>query len=204
MKKAVAYIRVSQKDENPENQLLAIRKWAKENGFEIVNEFIDYDVSGIIPPRERLAYSQMIKFCKQHNIKNIIFYDLSRLSRNLIEGLKEIERLLAEGFDIYTLDKTFELLNTLPYQSLKKIVLALLLGFAELYREDIVRRTKEGLERAKAQGKKLGRPLKLNDEQNFNVKKKLREQGYSYNKIAKILGVSKATVINYAKRLNLK
>ena len=203
MKKAVAYIRVSQKDENPENQLLAIRKWAKENGFEIVNEFIDYDVSGIIPPRERLAYSQMIKFCKQHNIKNIIFYDLSRLSRNLIEGLKEIERLLAEGFDIYTLDKTFELLNTLPYQSLKKIVLALLLGFAELYREDIVRRTKEGLERAKAQGKKLGRPLKLNDDQILMLKK-LRQEGYSYSKIAKILGVSKATVINYAKRLNLK
>ena len=77
-------------------------------------------------------------------------------------------------------------------------------GCGHKTKQDIVRRTKEGLERAKAQGKKLGRPLKLNDEQNFNVKKKLREQSYSYNKIAKILGVSKATVINYAKRLNLK
>lgn len=203
MKQAVAYIRISREDENIENQRLAIIEWAKKNNFEIVAFFIDKEVSGAIPPREREGYRSMLKFCKDNNIKNIIFYDISRLARDIREGLNEILRLEEEGFAVYTTDNLFELLNQIEYKSLRKGMLSLLLTFAEFYREDIIRRTKEGLKRAKAEGKRLGRPLKLNDEQILLLKKLVKE-GYSYRKIAKILNASVSTISRYAKKLNIR
>jgi len=203
MKPCVAYIRISREDENPENQKLALTEFARQNRLEIKAFFIDRDVSGAVPPREREGYKSMLKFCEDNGIKTILFYDISRLARNVEEGLKEVLKLEEEGYTIYTTDRLFELLNQVQYKSLRKLILTSFLAFAEFYREDVIRRTKEGLKRAKMQGKRLGRPLKLNDEQILMLKK-LYNEGYSMRKIAKILGISPATVLRYLRKLGLK
>ncbi len=226
-KRAVAYIRVSDEKLNIENQKGAIDEWAKKNGFEIVAWFIDEGISGAVPPRERQGYQSMITFCKYNNVKIIIFYDISRMARNIIEGLKEINKLMEEGFDIYTLDNLFYMLNNVPYEAMKKMILSMLLGFAEFYREDVRRRTLEAMKRLKKQGKLAHAPTIIDAYALYISKKKRykelerdeRELAYQTlkNKIKRWLkdGASKKTIMmllreeykpvnKYLAELNLK
>lgn len=154
--KALAYVRVSREDENPQNQVEAIREWASKNGVEVVGFYIDTDISGAVPPRERLQYRAMLEAARALGVKLLLFYDLSRLARNLEEGLQELKRLTEEGFDYKFVAQEF--LDYIQDPLLRKKVISDFLWFAELYREDIRRRTVEGLKRARKEGKKLGRP----------------------------------------------
>ncbi len=154
--RALAYVRISREDEDPENQVQAIRRWADEHGVEVLGFYIDADVSGAVPPRERPQYRAMLEAAKRLGIKLLLFYDLSRLSRDLIEGLNELKRLTEEGFSYKFVAQEFLDYIDDPVMRLK--VISDFLWFAQLYREDVRRRTREALKRLREQGKKLGRP----------------------------------------------
>jgi len=156
LERAVAYLRVSQEDENIENQKVKILEFAKQKGLEIVLFFADVGVSGTLSPRQRPQYLAMLQFCKLNGIKTIVFYDLSRLARDVIEGLNELKQLAEEGFNVY-----FAAMDFLNYDidpMLKKKIIMDFLWFAELYVEDIKRRTKVALERLEREGKVYHRP----------------------------------------------
>ena len=104
----------------------------------------------------------MLEFAKMNNIKNIIFYDVSRLGRNLEETLYELKRLLEEGYNTWFVFPEF--LNKVNDEMMKKFIISMLAWFAELYRYDIIQRTKAGLERARREGKRIGRPPAIPDE----------------------------------------
>ena len=152
--RAVAYIRVSQEDEDPENQKAVIQNYCKYNQLECFF-FIDIDVSGATEPRQRPQYRAMLDFARNNNIKLILFYDLSRLARSLENGLLELKRLTEEGFTFKFITQQF--IDYIEDPMLRKKVISDFLWFAELYREDIRRRTKAALDRLKRQGVKLGR-----------------------------------------------
>ncbi|MEM4621028.1 MAG: recombinase family protein [Desulfurococcaceae archaeon] len=156
MIRGLGYVRVSREDENPENQILSIKEWAQKNNVEILGFYIDVDVSGSIKPRERPQYNAMLQAAKSLGINLLIFYDLSRLSRSLEDGLEELKRLTEEGFMFKFVAQEF--LDYISDPLLRKKVISDFLWFAELYREDVRRRTKAGLERVRREGKKLGRP----------------------------------------------
>jgi DNA invertase Pin-like site-specific DNA recombinase len=158
-KDAVAYVRISQEDENPMNQLSVIQQYADNNGFKIKAVFKDIGVSGTIPPRQRQGYTAMLKYMQDNNIKNIIIYDLSRLSRNVIQGLEELKQLAEEGYNVYFASMDF--LNYIEDPMLKKKILMDFLWFAEMYVADIKKRTKTALERLKKEGKLYHRPSLL-------------------------------------------
>ena len=154
--RALAYARVSREGEDPENQVQAIREWAARNGVEVVSCYVDVDVPGATSPRGRPQYRAMLEAARALGVRLLLFYDLSRLSRSLEEGLLELKRLTEEGFDFRFVAQEF--LDYIQDPVLRKKVVADFLWFAELYREDVRRRTVEGLRRARAQGRKLGRP----------------------------------------------
>jgi len=156
MTKAVGYVRISQKDENIENQRLKILEFAKSKGFEVVGFFADIDVSGTTPPRERPQYRAMLEFCKLNGIDTIVFFDLSRLARNVEEGLMELKRLSEEGFNFYFAGMDF--LNYDLDPMMKKKIIMDFLWFAELYVEDIKKRTAVAMERLRREGKLYHRP----------------------------------------------
>ena len=180
--KAVAYLRVSEEGENIANQKFAILEFAKKHGIEIVGFFPEEDVSGTLPPRERPKYRQMLDFIKDNDINLVLFYDLSRLARNLEEGLIELKRLAEEGINFKFVAQEF--LDYIQDPMLKKKVISDFLWFAELYVEDIKRRTKEALRRLKKEGKKLGRP-----EYPFPLEevRRLLSQGYSVAEVHRLL-----------------
>jgi len=177
VEKAVAYVRVSRKDEEPSNQLFAIKAYAEKSGLEIEKEFIEYE-SGAVPPRERPRYSEMLAYARARGIQHIIFYDISRLGRTLEDTLLELRSLLEEGFRVHFVREQF--LNDISNPSFRKLMASILAWFAELYRVDVAERTKAALERAKAQGKHVGRkPAKIP----WNLVKRLREKGLTKKQI---------------------
>lgn len=187
--KAVAYIRVSQEDEKPENQVNAIREFAEKNNIEIVGYYVDYDVSGAIPPRERSNYKAMLETAKALNVNTILFYDLSRLSRDLINGLNELKKLTEEGFKFKFVSQEF--IDYIEDPLLRLKVISDFLWFAQLYREDIRRRTITALQRLKKEGKRLGRPMKLVD---LRKLRKMLKEGYTIAEIARHFKVSRSTI----------
>lgn len=124
----------------------------------------------------------MLEVAKAMNIKLLIFYDLSRLSRSLEDGLLELKQLTEEGYIFKFVAQEF--LDYIQDPMLRKKVISDFLWFAELYREDIKRRTIEALKRARMQGIRLGRPP-------FPIPideiKKLLKQGYKISEIHRLL-----------------
>lgn len=95
MKTAVAYIRVSLKEENPANQLYVIQKWAVENGYKVV-PFYDLAVSGSVDPFQRPGFRMMLDYMKANNITTIIVAELERLTRDVehYEKLKDLKKII--------------------------------------------------------------------------------------------------------------
>ncbi|MEX0569481.1 MAG: recombinase family protein [Candidatus Njordarchaeota archaeon] len=207
MKKVVAYIRISQEDENVENQKFFLSEWAEKKGFEIVAWFIDENVSGLKPPREREGYKSMLKFCRDNNIKVIIFRALDRLARSLEEGLLELKKLTEEGFNFYFASQEF--LNVIEDPMMKKKVISDFLWFAELYIEDIKKKTKMALARLSNEGRLVHRPtivhgLALYYAQKKDYKDLTREDiDRAFKRIARLIeelkekGASKATIRHF-------
>ena len=158
-RRAVGYLRISQEDETVENQRIAIMDFAKRKGFTIVAWFMDEAVSGTVPPRQREGYKAMLKFCRDNNVKTIIFYDLSRLARSVEEGLEELKSLADEGFNFYFAGMDF--LNYDLDPMMKKKIIMDFLWFAELYVKDVKRRTLQAMERLRKEGKLYHRPTLL-------------------------------------------
>ena len=71
----------------------------------------------------------------------------------------------------------------------------MLVAVAEMERDLLVERTQAGLERAKAQGKTLGRPSKTNDQQREEIRS-LLSAGESVSAVARKFNVSRANIIS--------
>jgi len=200
--KAVAYIRVSKEDLTPENQLASIERFAEREGYEIVRVFVD-EISGAVPPRKRLEYLKMLRYCNEHGIRTIIMYDLSRLSRDMYAGISELLKL-TEEFRV-VLFSEYSFLNDIKDPLQKKKVIADFLWFAELYREDIRRRTKAALELRKQMGVQLGNPKLKNRVTEKRKEKviKLRKEGFTIREISKEVGLGVGTVHKIIKEAGL-
>jgi len=200
--RAVAYIRVSKEDLTPENQLASIERFAEREGYEVVRVFVD-EISGAVPPRKRLEYLKMLKYCNEHGIRTIIMYDLSRLSRDMYAGISELLKL-TEEFRV-VLFSEYSFLNDIKDPLQKKKVIADFLWFAELYREDIRRRTKAALELRTQMGVQLGNPKLKNRVTEKRKEKviKLRKEGFTIREISKEVGLGVGTVHKIIKEAGL-
>jgi len=184
---ALAYIRVSTEDENPENQLQAILDFAAANGFEIVKVFSDIGISGGEEAFKRPQFAAMYQYAKNNGVRTIIVYDLSRLGRDIFDVLQTYKTLLEDGFNIlFVKNPELNVLdsNSPVSQAVRKTILALLAAAAEIERAMIRERTKTALARLKKQGKKLGRPeipLPIDD-----IRRMLR-RGFTIKEIYEIL-----------------
>lgn len=191
---AYAYIRVSIEDENPENQQVAIQEWAEAHNYEICKWFEDVGVSGAVPPWERPEFKKMLAELSK-DPKPIITYELSRLGRSFYETFRTIQELENLGAPLITISPKESFLQNLDPQ-IRKLIIAILAWTAERERELLRQRTKEGMKRAKLEGKHIGRP-----KVKINMKKveELRSKGVSYKDIARILGVNYYTLLRRVK-----
>ncbi len=186
MKKNIAYLRISKREENLDNQRNAIREFAKEDLI-----FFEDTVSGSVPAMQRKAFIDLFDYVEKMHPERIYVYEISRLGRSMIETFSIIQELEKRGVMVIPVSEKERWLATTD-KSVRNLIMAIFSWVAEREREMLIERTKNGLERAKKEGKKLGRPAK---EINWKEVEKYREKGISYSAISRILDIPYPTLI---------
>ncbi len=165
MTKVAIYTRVSTDGQDPDNQVDQLRRWAAQEGNQIVAEYQDV-ASGA---RRREQLDDLFDDAKGRRFDLLAIWSLDRLTREgVVPTLDYIHRLMALGIGVYSMQEPY--LN--PNLPLYEGTVAIFADLARLGRERISVNTKAGLERAKRNGKRLGRPPGAKD------KRPRRTQGY--------------------------
>ena len=186
---AFAYLRVSTEEQTILNQKLVLDKWAIEHNFNILSYFEDSSVSGRIPAVRRRAFSDMLGIIKTDSVDAVLVYELSRVGRTFWDTLDAIKAIEEYAPLISCSPRETFLQSTEP--SVRKLMIGILTWVAEREREMLVQRTKDGMKRAKESGRNVGRPHAMIDSRTLV---KLLADNAPRSKIAKILGISKATL----------
>ncbi|HET9612688.1 MAG: recombinase family protein [Nitrososphaeraceae archaeon] len=186
---AFAYLRVSTEEQTVMNQKLVLDKWASDHDFDILSYFEDSSVSGRIPAIRRHAFRDMLEIIKTDSVDAILVYELSRVGRTFWDTLDAIKAIEEYAPLISCSPRETFLQSTEP--SVRKLMIGILTWVAEREREMLVQRTKDGMKRAKESGKNIGRPQVMIDK---NILVKLLADNAPRSRIAKDLGISKATL----------
>lgn len=148
------YARVSTDDkgQDPLNQLLQLRQFAAQQGWVIVAEYTD-EVSA--KNGNRPGFAVMWKDAERHRFDCLLFWSLDRLTREgTLQTLTYLRRLkdLGIGFKSYS-EQYIDSLGVFG-----DAIVGVLAAVAQQERIRLSDRTKAGLQRVRAQGKRLGRP----------------------------------------------
>ena len=193
MKKRVAfYVRVSTDGQTTENQRLELEKVAKGRGWKIAAVFDDNGVSGAKGREHRKQFDQLIKDATRGKFDIVAAWSVDRLGRSLQDLIGFLNELHGVGCDLYLHQQGID--TTTP---VGKMMYQMCGVFAEFERSMIQERVKAGLERARANGKTLGRPSISDKSRNRILKAK--GKGLSLRMIASEVGVSLGTVHNVIK-----
>ena len=191
------YLRVSTDDQHSENQLLQLREFCEGwEGHELVAEYVDRE-SGTRGRRERKDFDHMFADAARKRFDVLLFWALDRLSR---EGIRKTIAYLQRLDDCGVAFKSY----TEPFLDTDNELIAhIVLGVSSYYAQQealrISDRTKAGLERARKNGKVLGRPDGF--ELWAPVLTEMKEQGYSQGAMSRQTGLSYNTVKKYLKRM---
>ena len=179
--KAAIYARVSTLEQNCDNQLLELRRYVEARGW-TGTEFVDRGISG--SKDRRPALDALLKDAKLRRFDVLVCWRLDRLGRNLRHLVTMLEELQHVGVAFVSMGEGIDC--TTPAGKLQLHILAAL---AEFERERIRERVMAGLQRARAQGKKLGRPR--------SRPSAIDVPGGSVRSAAEAWGVSKSTAARW-------
>jgi putative DNA-invertase from lambdoid prophage Rac len=196
---AFGYLRVSTEEQTVLNQKIAIRQWANNNNYEILDFFEDASVSGKIAAVRRPGFKEMMDFVKDLRVDAVIVYELSRVGRTFWETLDAIKSV--EQFAPLISCSPKESFLQTTETSIRKLMIGILTWVAEREREILIQRTKDGMVRARQFGKRIGRPKKTLDKDELIVS---LSKGVPKHVIAQNLGMSKATLYKEIKRLTIE
>ena len=184
---AALYARVSTGEQTTDNQLVELRRVASRMGWVIVEEYLDQGISGSKGREQRPAYDRMYTAIMQRKFDVVMAWSVDRLGRSLQQLVAFLSDLDAKGIDLYLHQQGLD--TTTPAG---KAMFQMCGVFAEFEQAMIQERVKAGLERARSQGKTLGRPRT-----SAAVEQKIRDarqQGKGIKKIAAELGVGVSAV----------
>ncbi len=190
------YVRVSTDKQTCQNQILAIKTYCTTHNITRV-QFISENISGTKSPIKRKLGNLLNSVSSGDTI---IITELSRLGRSLMMILDTLQFLLDKGVRVIAIKEGYELGDNIQSK-----VLAFAFGLsAELERTLISERTRTGLERARSEGKQIGRrkgqkpkKYKLSGKESYIMWE--RHKGKSKRSLAIELGVTWTTLNNFMK-----
>lgn len=186
MSRVFAYCRVSHVERNTDNQILAIRS----AGYDVEpGRVISETISGTIPALERTEFATLVNH-RMESGDTLVVLKLDRLGRNNIDVQQTVNNLQQRGIKVVCLDLPIADLSS----SEGKMMLQMFSAFAEFERNRIAERSKEGQNRARAEGKRIGRPEAT--ERRAAVQT-CKAEGMSQSQTAKHLGCAIRTVANH-------
>lgn len=184
MKTAALYARVSKNTQNPETQLLPLREYAQRREIGETIEYIDFAWSGA--KRRRPQLDQLMRDARLRRFDAVIVQRFDRFGRSaqhLVMTLEEFEGLKIEFISLN------EMIDT--SSPVGKVMFWIIGALAEMEREIIRERINDGLARARAEGKQLGRPKRIFDREEVF---KLKAEGLSPREIARKMRIGEGTV----------
>ncbi len=162
--KVAIYCRTSTTDQHPENQRLQLEEYVKRMGwtYEVVEEQVS-------TRKTRPAKYELFEKLRRKEFDCVLVWKLDRWARSVSEAALEMDELIKKNVGFISLQDSIDITTANG-----KFFAQVLFAFAELERNMIRERTMAGLERAKKQGKQLGRPKWSKD------KKKRKKGGYYF------------------------
>ena len=187
-RRAALYLRVSTDKQTVENQEIQLRQVAERRGWEVVEVYDDAGISGSKGRADRPGLDQMLNDATRRHFNIVLVWAIDRLGRSLIDLLGTIQHLEAVAVDLYIDQQSID--TSTP---MGKLIFSVCGAFAQFERSMIQQRIHAGLQRARVQGKTLGRP-KVDEATQAAIRQSL-EQGIGIKKTAATLGCGIGTVI---------
>ena len=186
--KIAIYCRVSTTSQSSENQLQDLRSVAAKMGWKIICELTDHGISGTKGKDNRPAFAELMRRATRREFDMILVWSICRIGRsiqNLVEFMSELQAL---NVGLYVHQQSLD--TSTPSG---RMIFSIFSALAEYERELIRERIIAGLNRARKQGVKLGRPSKMNDAVRTSVKM-LREKGVGIKEISRKLEIGVGSV----------
>lgn len=187
MKRVAIYSRVSTDNQTTENQERELRAVAKRQGWQVVKVYTDHGVSGAKGRDQRPAFNKMFEDAARREFDMVAAWSVDRLGRSLQDLVGFLSELHALKIDLFLHQQGID--TTTPAG---KAMFQMMGVFAEFERTMIRDRIKAGISRARAQGKRLGRPRTA--PKNEKAIRAALKAGTGIRKTASQVGVGVATV----------
>ncbi|WP_270503703.1 recombinase family protein [Kluyvera ascorbata] len=184
MSRFFAYCRVSTLEQSTENQ----RREIEAAGFAVKSQrLIEEHISGYVAASERPGFTRLLD--RMENGDVLIVTKLDRLGRNAMDVRKTVEQLANSDIRVHCLALGCVVLIS----PAGKMTMQVISAVAEFERDLLLERTHSGIARARASGKRFGRPSALNDEQKKSVLERL-STGMSVSAVAREFGTTRQTI----------
>ena len=191
--KLAMYGRVStaDKDQDPETQLMVLRDYCEAMGFEIYAEYVDYASANDFA--HRTQWRKLLDDAAKHRFKAVLVFRLDRAFRSVKHMHDTLDAWDMAGVEFISFREQFD-----TSTAIGRLMITLLAALAEFELEMIRERVKTGMERARRQGKLIGRP-KVTERKGFKLRfgavlERLRSGEISLSKAASELGVGRSTL----------
>jgi len=185
MSRTFAYARVSTSEQEVGNQVAEITA----AGFAVApHRIITETISGSVAISQRPEFTRLLDKMEQGDV--LIVTKLDRLGRDAIDVASTVAKLEELGIRVHCLALGGVDLTS----SAGKLTMGVINAVAQFERDLLIERTQSGLARAKAEGKRMGRPPALSSGQQADVKARLKA-GSAVAAIARDLGVSRQTIM---------
>lgn len=185
MPRVFAYCRVSTVDQSTQNQAMEI----EAAGFAIEERrLIEESISGSVPAKERPGFLKLIDRMESGDV--LVVTKLDRLGRNAMDVRATVERLAGSGVRVHCLA-----LGGVDLTSpAGKMTMQVIAAVAEFEKDLLIERTQSGIIRAKAAGKRFGRPPTLNGKERAAVLQRLNA-GATVAEIAREFKTTRQTIL---------
>ena len=187
MRNVAIYARVLTKGQTLENQLAELHIACERNGWHVGRVFTDFGVSGAKGRAHRPGLDSLLKAVVRREVDQVCVWSIDRLGRSLQDLIAVLDELRQKGCELYIHRQAIDT-NT----SSGKLLFQMLGVFAEFEREIIRERIMAGQQRARAQGKRIGRRTVLDDKV-LTRARQLRAEGQSVRQIASALKIGVGT-----------
>lgn len=195
MRKIIGYARVSTVKQEIDNQIIAL----KSIGVKPEDIYSDDGVSGITPAKNRKAFKKVFELIENGDVEKLYVFELSRLGRSSAEMLQLFVEIELKGTQVISLspNEAWTKLVDENMKGIRNIFVSMFAWFADIEKKSLSERTKLGQDRARKEGKIIGRPICEPNRKDYN---KYKKQGLKDAQIARVMQIPTSTLYDWVKK----
>lgn len=195
MGNVLGYARTSTSKQEIKNQIIAL----KQVGIKPENIYYDDGVSGSTDAKNRKQFKKVYEMIQTGEVSQLFVYELSRIGRSSGDTIKLFIEIEQYGTQIVSLspNESWTKISDNNLKGIRNIFISMFAWFAEIEKKCLSERTKLGQERARKEGKTIGRPQK---EPNRAQYQKLKGRGLKDAQIALLMQVPTSTLYRWVEK----